>query len=91
MLSHTKQNSVTGLDFCLYFFVVLVFAFNRQQDPSVNLLAILVGTGSLQVWILVSGGVYNNWCLDALEASFTLNFMNHPSWYHRPCQLLGRK
>ena len=70
-----KHRYWPGLLLVLRFVLLLVFAFNRQQDPSINLLAILVGTGSLQVWILVSGGVYNNWCLDALEASFTLNLI----------------
>ena len=46
-----------------------------QQDPSVNLLAILVVTAILQLWAWVSGGVYRNWCLDALEGSFALNLI----------------
>ena len=54
-------------------FVLLVFALNPQQDPNIGLLAILVGAGILQLWAWVSGGVYKNWCLDALEGSFTLN------------------
>ena len=29
----------------------------------------------LQLWALVSGGVYKNWCLDALEGSFMLNLI----------------
>ena len=37
-------------------FVLLVFAMNPQQDPSVHLLVILVGTGILQMWAWVSGG-----------------------------------
>ena len=55
--------------------LLIVFAFNCQQDPSVNLLAILVGTGILHLWAWVSGGVYKNWCLDALEGSFMLNLI----------------
>ena len=55
--------------------LLLVFAVNYQCDPSINLLAILVGTGILQLWAWVSGGVYKNWCLDALEGSFTLNLI----------------
>ena len=70
-----KHRYWPGLLLVFRFVLLLVFAFNRQQDPSINLLAILVGTGSLQVWILVSGGVYRNWCLDALEGSFTLNLI----------------
>ena len=64
-----------GLLLVLRFVLLLVFALNPQQDPSVNLLAILVGTGTLQMWAWVSGGVYKNWCLDALEGSFALNLI----------------
>ena len=49
--------------------------FNPLQDPSVNLLAILVGTGTLQLRAWISGGVYNNWFLEALEGSFALNLI----------------
>ena len=59
----------------LRFVLLLVFAFNFQRDPSINLLAISVGAGILQLWAWVSGGVYKNWCLDALEGSFTLNLI----------------
>ena len=71
----TKQNIATGLVFVLRFVLLLVFAFNYQRDPSINLLAILVGTGILAVWAWVTCGVYKNWCLDALEGSFALNLI----------------
>ena len=29
----------------------------------------------LQLWAWVSGGIYKNWCLDALEGSFALNLI----------------
>ena len=57
------------------FVLLLVFALNLQQDPSINLLAILVGTGILNLWAWIIGGVYKNWCLDALEGSFALNLI----------------
>ena len=53
----------------------LIFALNPQQDPSINLLAILVGTGMLQMWAWLSSGVYRNWFLDVLEGSFALNLI----------------
>ena len=59
----------------LRFVILLVFALDHQQDPSVSLLAILVGTGILHIWAWVSGGVYWNWCLDVLEGSYTLNLI----------------
>ena len=68
-----KHRYWPGLLLVLRFVLLLVFALNIQQDHSVNLLAILVGTGLLVAWAWVSGGVYRNWCLDALECSFALN------------------
>ena len=64
-----------GLLLVLRFVLLLVFAFgfDLQQDTSITLLAVPVGTGILVVWAWINGGVYRNWCLDALEASFTLN------------------
>ena len=70
-----KHRYWPGLLLVLRFALLLVFALNPQQDPNINLLAILVGAGILQLWAWVSGGVYKNWCLDALEGSFTLNLI----------------
>ena len=70
-----KHRYWPGLLLVLRFVLLLVFALNPQQDPSINLLAILVGTGILVAWAWVSGGVYRNWCLDALECSFALNLI----------------
>ena len=70
-----KHRYWPGLLLVLRFVLFLVFAVNHQQDPSINLLAILVGAGILQLWAWVSGGVYKNWCLDALEGSFVLNLI----------------
>ena len=68
-----KHRYWPGLLLVLRFVLLLVFALNPQQNPNINLLAILVGAEILQLWAWVSGGVYKNWCLDALEGSFTLN------------------
>ena len=71
-----QAETIYGFIPCPFRFVLLlVFAFNPQQDPNINFLAILVGAGILQLWALVSGGVYKTWCLDALEGSFTLNLI----------------
>ena len=65
-----------GLLLVIRLVLLLAFGFNRQQDPSNNLLAILVGAGILQMWAWVSGGgVYKNWCLDVLEGSLVLNLI----------------
>ena len=68
-----KHRYWPGLLLVVRFVLLLVFALNPQQDPSVNLLATQVATGLLIVWAWISGGVYRNWCLDALEGSFALN------------------
>ena len=70
-----KHRYWPGLLLVLRFVLLLVFAFNPQQDPRFNLVVILVGTAILIVWAWVSGGVYRNWCLDALEGSFALNLI----------------
>ena len=70
-----KHRYWPGLLLVLRFVLLLVFALNPQQEPRVNLLAILVGAGLLHFWAWVSGGVYKNWCLDALEGSFALNLI----------------
>ena len=70
-----KHRYWPGLLLVLRFGLLLVFAFNPQQDPSINLLTVLVGAGILHLWAWVSGGVYKNWCLDALEGSFVLNLI----------------
>ena len=70
-----KHRYWPGVLLVLRFVLLLVFAYSPKQYPSINLLAILVGAGILQLWAWVSGGVYKNWCLDALEGSFVLNLI----------------
>ena len=71
-----KHRYWPGLLLVLRIILLLAFAieFNPQQNrTSINLLSILVVAGFLQLWAWISGGVYRNWCLDALEGSFILN------------------
>ena len=70
-----KHRYWPGLLLVIRFGLLLIFALNPQQDPSINLLAIQVGTAMLQLWAWISHGVYRNWCLDALEGSFALNLI----------------
>ena len=70
-----KHRYWPGLLLVLRFVLLLVFALNFQQDPSINLLAILVGVGVLQLWAWISGGVYTKWYLDVLEGLFALNLI----------------
>ena len=73
-----KHRYWPGLLLVLRFVLLLVFAFDttpQQDKANPNLLAILVGTGALQVWAWVSGGVYERWYLDVLESSFALNLI----------------
>ena len=70
-----KHRYWPGLLLVFRFVLLLVFAFSPKQDPRFNLVVILVGTGILVVWAWLSGGVYRNWSLDALEGSFALNLI----------------
>ena len=70
-----KHRYWPGLLLMFRFLLLLVVALNPQQDPSINLLAIVATTASLVAWAWVSGGVYRNWSLDALECSFALNLI----------------
>jgi len=63
-----------GLLLVVRFTLLLVFALNPQQDPSFNLLAVPVGTWTVQVWVLTSG-IYKNSYLNVLEGSFSLNLI----------------
>ena len=64
-----------GLLLVLRFVLLLVVAFNFQEDPKTNLLAILVETGNLFLWLWISGGVYTNRYINILEGSFVLNLI----------------
>ena len=64
-----------GLLLVLRFDLLLILAVNPQQDPSINLLAVLVGSGIITLWGWISGGVYRKRCLNVLEGSFTLNLV----------------
>ena len=73
-----KHRYWPGLLLVLRFVLLLVLAieFSPQQDrTSINLLSVLVVAGTLQLWAWISGGVYKNWCLHALEGSFSLNLI----------------
>ena len=85
-----KHRYWPGLLLVLRFVVLLVFAFSTQEELSINLLAILVGTGILVVWAWVSGGVYRNWCLRWPGRLFCSEH-DHLSCCHLPCQTFGLK
>ena len=70
-----KHRYWPGLLLMLRLVLLLVFSLNFQQNTSINLLAILVGTATLHFWAWGSGGVYRNWCLNVLEGSFVLNLI----------------
>ena len=70
-----KHRYWPGLLLVLRFVLLLVFALNPQEEHSINLLSILVTTGLLVAWAWLGGGIYRNWCLDALECSFALNLI----------------
>ena len=68
-----KQRYWTGLLLILRCALYLVFSFNALRDPSVNLLIIATSTFGITIIVWLTGRVYENWWLDALESSFILN------------------
>ena len=75
-----------GLLLVLRFFLLLAFAFNRQQDPSINLLAIVVGAGILQLWAWVNGGVVSR-----CTGRFICYELDCARCCHLPCLTFRRK
>ena len=63
----------TGLMLCLRCALFLVFAFNTQADPSLNLLAISSVALGLTVVKQYTGVVYKKLHIDILEVSFIVN------------------
>ena len=70
-----KHRYWPGLLLVLRFSLLLVSAFNFQEDPKTSLLAILIGAGNLFLWLWISGGVYTNKYVNVLEGSFVLNLI----------------
>jgi len=63
----------TRLLLCLRCALFLVFAFNTEADPSINLLAISSVAFGLTVLTRYTGAVYRKLYVDLLETSFVLN------------------
>ena len=63
----------TGLLLCLRCVLLLVFAFNTQADPSLNLMAIGIVVIGLLTLTHFTGFIYKKLYLDILEISFILN------------------
>ena len=70
-----KHRYWPGLLLVLRFSLLLVSAFNFQEDPKTSLLAILIGAGNLFLWLWIIGGVYTNKYVNILEGSFVLNLI----------------
>ena len=70
-----KHRYWPGLLLVFRFILLLVFAFNFQEDPKINLLAILIEVVNLLLWWWISGGVYTNKHVNILEGSFLLNLI----------------
>ena len=68
-----KYRFWTGMLLFIRLFLFVIFALNVQQNPCINLMAILfVCLCVLSLgWVL--GGVYRHWIPDVLEVSFFLN------------------
>ena len=70
-----KHRYWPGLLLVLRFCLLLVSAFNFQEDPKTTLLAIPIGAGNIFLWLWISGGVYTNKYVNILEGSFLLNLI----------------
>ena len=70
-----KHRYWPGLLLVLRFVLLLVIAFNFQEDPKTNLLATLIEIGNLFLWLWISGGVYTNWYINILEGFFAVNLI----------------
>ena len=68
-----KHRYWIGLLLCLRCVLLLVFAFNTQADPSLNLLAISSVAFGLILITRYTGAVYRMLWVDILEASFIFN------------------
>jgi len=68
-----KHRYWTGLLLYLRCALLLVFAFNTQADPSLNLLAISSVAFGLMLMTRYTGAVYRKLYVDILEASFIFN------------------
>ena len=73
--------------------LLLVFAieYNPQQNISIKLLAILVGTGILQMWAWVSGGGCRNCMVSWCSGKFICSEPDHLSCFHLLCQTFRGK
>ena len=70
-----KHHYWPGLLLALRFVLLLVLAFNIQEDPTTSPLEILIGVANLFLWLWVSGGVYRNKYINILKCSFVLNLI----------------
>ena len=68
-----KHRYWTGLLLLLRCALFIVFAFNISGDNSINLLATSSTIFGILGWFTLSGVVYKNWYLNAIEVSFILN------------------
>ena len=70
-----KHRYWPGLLLVLRFVLLLVIAFNFQEDPKTNLLATLIEIANLFLWLWITGGVYTNWYINVLEGFFAVNLI----------------
>ena len=81
-----KHRYWPGLLLLLHFALLLVFASNPQQDSKINLLAIPLGAGVLQLWTCGLQELVSR-CTGRLLCSQ----LDHASWCHLLCQYFRRE
>ena len=69
----TKHRYWTGLLLIVRIILLTSFSLNRSNNPTINLLIIIVFTLSLLVWLFFTGWVYESWFNNCLELFFLYN------------------
>ena len=70
-----KHRYWTGLLLLIRVCLFLVFSFNTNGNPLINMLAISVSMSCLFAYLSLTGGVYKQWWLNLIETSFILNLL----------------
>lgn len=68
-----KHRYWTGLLLLVRIILLTSFSLNRTNNPTINLLIIIVFTLSLLVWLFFTGWVYESWFNNCLEVFFLYN------------------
>ena len=68
-----KHRYWTGLLLIFRIVLLIFFSLNQTNNPTTSLVAITAASITLLIWLYFSGGVYNDWLNNYLEAFFLTN------------------